>query len=143
ADGARRRLGRVGRTKHVADFANRAYAFIDQRDALLRAGFVLLTRRTFRGGAARHEPDDVLELVVAKERAKDGAKLLLLLAADLKSHLLFNGCFGFRGDDILELRSQGLANRAVKLHRLRYAHAVHFYGDDVQARAGEEINHVA
>jgi hypothetical protein len=71
------------------------------------------------------------------------AKLLLLLAADLEAQLLFDGGFGFRGDDILELGAQGLADGAVKLQRLRHAHAVNLDGDDVQAGAGEEINHVA
>ena len=40
ADGAGRRLGRIGRAEHVADFADGVHAFINQRDALLRAGLL-------------------------------------------------------------------------------------------------------
>jgi len=44
ADGARRRLGRIGRSQHIADFGDRIHAFIDQCDALFRAGLFQSSR---------------------------------------------------------------------------------------------------
>ena len=54
------------------------HAFIDQRDALLRAGLGPLGLRQFGRRVAGHEPDDVVKLIVAVKRAEDFAELLFL-----------------------------------------------------------------
>ena len=47
-NGTRRGFGGVGWAQDITDFADGSHAFIHQRDALFRAGFLLLLRRGFR-----------------------------------------------------------------------------------------------
>src|ERR1039458_2137963 len=141
-DGAGRGFGWVGGAEHIADLAYGSNTFVNQGNALLRTGRILFGQRTFRGRAARHEPDYVLELVIAKRRAKDSAQLMFLVGADLEAHFLLNRRFGFRRYDILELRAQRLADGAIKLQSLRHAHPVNLHAHNEQAGAGEEIDHV-
>ena len=44
---------------------------------------------------------------------------------------------------ILELVHQDFEHRAVELFSLRHGHPVHLEGDDIQAGAGEEVDHAA
>src|SRR5258706_6763222 len=132
-DGAGRRFRWIGRAENVADFADGPHAFINQRDALLRAGLLtVFFRGAFVGYAAGHEAHDHVKLVVTVQRAEDVTEGLLLGGWNLEGEFLFQNRLGAFADAFLELVAQHLADRAVKFHRLRYAHVQHLDADDVK-----------
>ena len=143
ADGAGRRLGRIGRAEDVADFVHRANAFIDECDALFRAGLGPVGLRNFAGRATGHEADDVVELRVALNRAENFAERLLVGVGNLEAEFFFQNVLGLGADAVFEFGPKEFADGAVKFHRLRGAHAENFGADDEQAGAREEINDVA
>src|SRR6266699_2288674 len=75
-DRARWRFRRIRRTKHIPDLADGFDAFINHGNAFFGAGFVGFSKRAFRGSLPRHETDDVVELLVAENRAEHIAELL-------------------------------------------------------------------
>ena len=143
ADGAGRRLGRIGRAKHVADFADGIHAFINQRDALFRAGPGPFFARQF----GRRWPDMNRMMFSNWWSPKVGQRIspscFSSAAAILKENSFSSAALALVADDVLELGAQDFADGAVKFHRLRHAHAVDLDADDVKAGAREEINHVA
>ena len=143
ADRSGRRFGGVRGAEHVPDFPNGFVTFVHQRDARFRAGLVDRHRVALTRRAAGHKLDDVLELLVAGQRAEKIAERLFLLGRDFKPEFLFDDDFRFRHHCVVESCPQDFTDRVVKLHGFSGAHAMHLDADDVEAGAGKEIDDVA
>src|SRR5205823_6739330 len=106
----------IGRAEYVADLAYGFDTFIDQCNALFRAWVIDLVRGRFGGGLARHEPDNVLELIITEDGPEDFAELLLLLRPDFQAEFLFDRRFGLGRHYVLKLAPKRFANRRIKLN---------------------------
>src|ERR1051325_11659015 len=143
ANRSRRCFGRIRRPEHVANFLHRIRTFINKGNALFAARLVALIFRSVARRATRHEFNNVVELVVAKDWSENFAELLLFTRGKLEAELLFQRPFGARRDHVFQPGAQDVANRPVKFHGFGNAHAVDFDGDDIKARAGKKVDDVA
>jgi hypothetical protein len=143
ANGARRRLGRIGRAEDLANFAHGINALIDKDNALLGAGFGPRLAIGFGRRVAGHEADDVVELLLAGERTEQAADLLLHLGRDGEIQRGGKKILGALGDGSGEGFLEHVAHRAVEFLGLRDGHAMHLDAGDGQSGAGKNIEDVA
>jgi len=115
ADGAWRRLGRVGGTEDIADLVHSADTFVNEGDTFLGAGFLPLGLRNLTRRMAGHEADDIVELRVALHGAEDFAKGLLVGLGKLEAEFLLEDVLGLGADAILELGAEEFTDQGRRI----------------------------